>query len=74
MVCDSHRRKVFQIGAVKRSSHAVGRQSFHQELNSEDVHAITDQRLNGTSVGENIVGSLEDVCELLQPNQSKTCH
>jgi hypothetical protein len=70
VIYGSHRRQILQIVTVKRSSHAIGRQSLHQELYSEDVHAIIDQRLNGTSVGENVVGSLQDGRALLAFNAS----
>lgn len=68
VIYGSHRRQILQIVTVKRSSHAIGRQSLHQELYSEDVHAIIDQRLNGTSVRENVVSSLQDGRALLAFN------
>lgn len=65
VICSPHSRQILQIVTVERSSHAIGRQSLHQELNSEDVHATIDQCLNCASIRENVVSSLQDGQALL---------
>ena len=54
----THRGQIAQIGIVERSSQGVWNQPLHQERNPEDVHSLPFQGLDGTGVGEDIVGSL----------------
>lgn len=42
--------EVSEVGCVRRSSQRVGDQALHHESNAEDVHPISDERVDGCSL------------------------
>lgn len=47
-----------KVVAVQSTGHFGGDHTLHKERNTEGVHASVEQNIDGTGVGESVVGAL----------------